>query len=102
LSPEKGSIIFGAHMALPSKNNVIYDTDVKMFCHDPESWEEMWVGRSTAKSSTGVDAVDDIGGLDGAVFPPDSMKLDTTLVPIESKTSSGLPTWLMMWSITRV
>ncbi|KAI9461142.1 hypothetical protein HD554DRAFT_2028371 [Boletus coccyginus] len=86
LSPEKGSVIFGIHMGLPSKGTVNYDTDVRMFCHDPESWKEMW----------------NMGDLDEAVFPSGSVKLDAKLVPIGSKTTSGLPTWRMMWSVTRV
>ncbi|KAI9461144.1 hypothetical protein HD554DRAFT_2176421 [Boletus coccyginus] len=102
LSPEKGSVIFGIHMGLPSKGTVAYDTDVKMFCHDPESWKEMWVARSTIQNGTGVDAVEDMGDLDEAVFPSGSVKLDAKLVPIGSKTTSGLPTWRMMWSVTRV
>ena len=94
MSPESGSIIFGCHIALPNKGVLtekISDKDVKMFCHDPESWKEMWLG-STAQSITGVN------GFDAAVFAPNSVKLDSALVPVKSE--SGV--WLLVWSITRV
>ncbi|KAF8558297.1 hypothetical protein OG21DRAFT_1595447 [Imleria badia] len=103
LSPESGSIIFGSHVALPNKcvlTEKISDKDVRMFCHDPDSWKEMWVG-STAQSITGVDPADDAGGLDAAVFAPNSVKLASTLIPVKSEAGeSGL--WLLVWSITRV
>lgn len=95
LSPESGSILFGSHIALPNKGVLtgkISDRDVSMFCHDLDSWKEMWVGQSTA--------LDNIGGFDAVVFPPDSVKLDSMLKPVKSET--GEEFWCLVWSITRV
>lgn len=39
LSPLPGSLIFGSHVGLPQKG---YHS--KMFCHDPESWRQLWDG----------------------------------------------------------
>lgn len=102
LSPESGSTIFGSHMALPDRGVLtgkISDRDFRMFCHDPYSWKEMWVGQSIAPS-TGADPADTVGGLDAAVFPRDSVKLDSTLIPMKSEAGEGL--WVLVWSITRV
>ncbi|KAF8133912.1 hypothetical protein EV363DRAFT_1161718, partial [Boletus edulis] len=52
LSPESGCIISGSHVALPNKSvftEKISDKDVKMFCHHPVSWKEMWVGQLNAQ-----------------------------------------------------
>lgn len=105
MSPESGSIIFGSHMALPKKGDLaeISDKDIKMFCHDPNSWKEMWVGQSNTQNTTGVDLADDIkmGSLDAAVFPPNSVKLDSTLMPVKSEAEES-GRWFLVWSITRV
>ncbi|KAN0087679.1 hypothetical protein V8E55_006300 [Tylopilus felleus] len=103
LSPESGSIIFGSHIALPNKGvfaDKISDKDVRMFCHDPESWKEMWVGRSTAQGTTGRDPADNPGDFNGAVFPPDRVKFESTLIQVNSEGESGV--WLLVWSITRL
>jgi hypothetical protein len=60
LSPIPGSVIFGSHGGLPEKgmryeegrNNI----PVKMFCHSPESWTELWEGQIFDKGSVRVDA----------------------------------------------
>ena len=104
LSPESGSIIFGSHVALPNKGDLaerISDKGVKMFCHDPDSWKEMWVGQSNTRNITGADPAGDMGSLDAAVFPRNSVKFDSTLIPVKSEAEeSGL--WFLEWSITRV
>lgn len=71
-----------------------------MFCHDPESWKEMWVGRSTAQGTTGRDLADNPGDFNGAVFPPDRVKFESTLIQVNSEGESGV--WLLVWSITRL
>ena len=48
LSPESGSIIFGQHAALAEKGLRAQQKTIggqgtrRMFCHDPDSWAEMW------------------------------------------------------------
>ena len=47
LSPEPGSVIFGMHGGRPEKGLRIEAVranshGVRMFCHSPESWEELW------------------------------------------------------------
>lgn len=44
LSPEPGSMIFGAHIGLPEKGLRPSPRGSSMFCHSPESWREMWIG----------------------------------------------------------
>jgi len=46
LSPEPGSMIFGAHVGLPEKGVRPSWRGSDMFCHSPESWKEMWVGEA--------------------------------------------------------
>ncbi|KAG9315671.1 hypothetical protein JVU11DRAFT_3317 [Chiua virens] len=97
LSPEPGSMIFGYHISLPGTgchDGGISQSHTNMFCHNPESWEELWTGSSTTPS-TGVGPL-----LDGPVFPRGSVKLETTLVPVETQPAQGL--WRLIWSITRV
>lgn len=99
MSPESGSIIFGSHIALPNKGVLtekISDRDVEMFCHDLDSWKDMWVGRSI--NTTGVSPADN---LHAAVFPPDGVKLDSMLIPVKSEVKESR-IWFLVWSITRV
>ena len=49
LSPEPGSLILGSHVGLPEKGLRMssiqpgqIDRSIRMFCHSPESWTEMW------------------------------------------------------------
>jgi hypothetical protein len=104
LAPESGSIIFGSHLALPNKGvftEKIFDMEGKIFCHDPDSWKDMWVGRPITENTTGVDPADNVGNLHAAVFPLDSVKLDSTLIPVKSGASESR-IWFLVWSITRV
>ncbi|KIJ17879.1 hypothetical protein PAXINDRAFT_72333 [Paxillus involutus ATCC 200175] len=84
LSPQSGSIIFGSHVAKPEKGvltSEILGKEVTMFCHDPESWKELW-------------------HIDGPVFSSNSVKLDTVLR--EMKSGDGEQAWILVWSITRL
>lgn len=103
LSPKNGSIIFGCHVALPTQGILteISDKDVKMFCHDPDSWEEMWVGRSIAQGSTGVDHADSVGGFSAPIFPPNTVNLNSRLIQVRSDSGES-QAWLLIWSITRL
>lgn len=45
LSPEPGSMLFGAHGGMARKGLWSpTDHDYKMFCHSPDSWKELWEG----------------------------------------------------------
>ncbi|EIW76285.1 hypothetical protein CONPUDRAFT_111132, partial [Coniophora puteana RWD-64-598 SS2] len=59
LSPEPGSIIFGAHVSAKEKGVVKFDvlsSSFDMFCHSPESWAELWDGDVFRKGTVRVDA----------------------------------------------
>lgn len=58
LSPEPGSTIFGSHIALPNKGfrqRPDTNSDTQMFCHDSNSWKELW-GQIFEKGSVDVEA----------------------------------------------
>ena len=45
LSPEPGSVIFGAHIGKADKGFTTSPVgDYQMFCHCPESWAQLWNG----------------------------------------------------------
>jgi len=69
-----------------------------MFCHDPESWKELWVGDS-GMTSGNDDSVRNLEHIDGPVFSSNSVKLDTVLK--EMKSGDGEQAWILVWSITR-
>ena len=86
LSPEPGSMIMGRHSGLPEKG--VYESPVfPMFCHSPESWEEMW---------------------DGVVFEKGRIKVETRLVEKQRKMMmpDGVlgqkPMFILEWAVTRV
>ncbi|PPQ84240.1 hypothetical protein CVT24_004344 [Panaeolus cyanescens] len=97
LLPKKGSIIFGEHVSLPEKGFRAQMTEMKahdwrMFCHDPESWENMWVNEVFAGSGIEI-------------------KVDARLIPVQrrdlealsqqySQCTEELRFWIMRWSIT--
>ncbi|KAF8124084.1 hypothetical protein EV363DRAFT_1178416 [Boletus edulis] len=115
LSPEPGSVVFGAHVALPSKGLLtgrISDRNVDMFCHDPESWKAMWVGRSaqgapsecTTANANGAQVADDAEcGVDSdvGVFAPESVNVDAKLVSTKCEGGDRW-LWIMVWSVTRL
>jgi len=86
LSPEPGSIIFGAHGGRPVKGlrtEMLNSRGGYMFCHSPESWKDLW---------------------DGQVFRKDSVKVEAKL--IERNVGPTDPTrivhHLLVWSVTRL
>jgi hypothetical protein len=78
MSPLPGSIILGQHVALPEKGigTELLGAKGHMFCHSPQSWEEMW---------------------DGQVFKKGSVVVKAHLVHIEAANTD-----VMFWSVTRV
>jgi len=100
LSPESGSIIFGAHIASDNKGTMVDESsekNVRLFYHNPDSWKELWVGKSTDQT---IRPVDQTGGLDTAVFSPDSVRVESRLTSVKSSSCDGA--WLFLWSITRI
>ncbi|OBZ78824.1 hypothetical protein A0H81_00363 [Grifola frondosa] len=89
LSPEPGSIIFGLQSSRPEKGfrveaGVPNSHGKPMFCHNPESWTEMWDGQVFAKGTVKVDAIlkemerNDLQPVNGGRF------------------------WVMIWCVTRL
>jgi len=79
LSPAKGSIIFGSHVARPEKGWQGSDEyDERMFCHSPESWKELW---------------------DGQVFERGTVKVVADIHTIDTQHGRF---FLMRWSVTKV
>ena len=91
LSPEKGSVIFGQHVARPAKGLGDERSQFKRFCHSPESWMQMWVedvfGR---KDKDGNDRV----------------KVETELISAVAEnvadSSEDEKFWYLKWSVTRL
>jgi len=56
LSPAPGSLIFGSHLGFPVKGSRSCILSSKeMFCHSPETWQELWDGQVFVKGSVQVD-----------------------------------------------
>jgi len=87
LSPEPGSMLFGAHGGLPEKGLRVeawrnHERTVPMFCHSPESWNTLW---------------------DGEVFEKGTVRVEVELREIVRKDQPGGSTfWFMMWSVARI
>ncbi|KAJ3710936.1 hypothetical protein C8R42DRAFT_596483 [Lentinula raphanica] len=88
LSPEPGSMIFGAHLAL-AKKGMMKTTGIDgfMFCHSPDSWKELW------QSIFGKDAVEVTAEL--RVYP---LKIADT---IGVAAGDDTPVIYMDWSVLR-
>ena len=61
LSPEPGSMLLGAHGGQPKKGSQVEtfgpsSREIAMFCHSPESWEELWDGQVFEKGTVEVEA----------------------------------------------
>lgn len=85
LSPDPGSTIFGSHVGLP-KNGIrarpMTGGDMDMFCHDPNSYKELW-HQIFGKGGINVE-------VQGEVIKRD-------VVEMEADSSF----YLMTWSVTR-
>ncbi|KAI0066448.1 hypothetical protein BV25DRAFT_1820396 [Artomyces pyxidatus] len=88
LSPEPGSMIFGAHGSLPEKGFrlSLISGEKGMFCHSPDSWTELW---------------------DGVVFEKGTVKVETVLTQQErmqevTQLAPGTVFYLLTWSVTRL
>ncbi|KAH7929864.1 hypothetical protein BV22DRAFT_101783 [Leucogyrophana mollusca] len=83
LSPEPGSVIFGAHLGLPEGKGILtqtsaYSTDLHIFCHSSDSWEALW---------------------DGEVFEKGSVKVSTNMKQYKDLPDSP---WVLVWSVERL
>ena len=90
LSPEPGSMIFGAHICVAEKKGFepsVKDRDHhRMWCHSPESWTELW---------------------DGVVFEKGVVKVQTELIHVERKilqpdAPQNATFTSLTWSVTRL
>jgi hypothetical protein len=83
LDPRPGSTIFGTHGSLHQKGLTPPALGgMRMFCHSPESWIDMW---------------------ENQVFEKGTVKVEASLSLVH-KTKYGTPTeiYFMIWSVTRV
>lgn len=89
LSPEPGSIIFGAHGGRPEKGWRVETTNVnpdgiRMWCHSADSWKEMW---------------------EKEVFKNGEVKVWAILIEVPRFDLEQTPNskfWMLVWSVTRV
>ena len=86
LSPEPGSFILGAHGGRPQKGARTEAMRPNaggsaMFCHSPESWEELWTKD---------------------VFGPGQVKVDVQLVTVERPEFPDTKMYFLEWSVTRL
>ncbi|KAF5359216.1 hypothetical protein D9756_003134 [Leucocoprinus leucothites] len=87
LSPDPGSLIFGAHNGVPVKGyrpDPLNVPGYNQFCHSPESWRNLW---------------------DGQVFRKDSVRVEAELVEDQRKdlvAPDGVIYYVMKWSVTRI
>jgi hypothetical protein len=88
LSPEPGSVIFGQHSSQPTKGlreaGPDPNSSERMFCHNPQSWTELW---------------------DGEVFGKGAVRVQTELKEVRrpgpSSELGGLR-YALDWSVTRL
>lgn len=87
VSPRPGSVIFGCHIAQPMKGFLeerLSSGSLRMFCHSPDSWRELW---------------------DGQVFAHGTVKVSAVLKNIGDKLFTGSSTadvHMLFWSVTRL
>lgn len=103
LSPEKGSVIFGEHGGLPVKGFRPEPTfrpgddsaervrKVRVFCHSPESWREMWMEQVFGGDGRGGERV----RVDVDLVVRDKKEIEGGATGIEN-------TYLLNWCITRL
>ncbi|KAF7791684.1 hypothetical protein EIP86_002707 [Pleurotus ostreatoroseus] len=84
LSPEPGSMLFGAHGGLSQKGLRERQNShgVPMFCHSPESWKDLWETQIFSPGQVRVDA-----------FLQQRIRKD---LPAESRS------FFLVWSVTRL
>ena len=91
LSPEPGSVIFGAHSGMPEKGLRIEllransDRQSAIFCHNAETWIELWEG----------------------VFGPGKVEVNATLKEVTRPdvkhiTDAGRKLYFLFWSVKRL
>ncbi|KAF5373310.1 hypothetical protein D9615_007401 [Tricholomella constricta] len=83
LSPLPGSVIFGSHIGKPEKGWLRSDAGLdepKLFCHSPETWQDLW---------------------DGQVFGKGTVHIEATLSRVERPDRSNEILHLLTWSVTR-
>lgn len=85
LSPERGSLIFGAHGGLPEKGVRARKNShgIHMFCHSPASWAQLWESEVFAEGQVKVDA-----------FLRENVRKDTDGVEVRHH--------VLVWSVTRL
>lgn len=84
LSPLPGSSIFGGHVGAPvTEIKTFPNSDFKMFCHSPESWNDVW----------------------RQVFEKGDIHVDTRLIALSYKSvelAEPVDAYWLSWSITRL
>ncbi|GBE78165.1 hypothetical protein BKA93DRAFT_784516 [Sparassis latifolia] len=82
LSPEPGSLLFGAHGGRVQKGlGSPISRGRRMFCHSPESWAELW---------------------NGQVFRKGTVEVNSRLVEVSLPTTEGEEFTLLVWSVVRL
>lgn len=85
LSPEPGSVIFGAHGGLPEKGlrDRKNSHGIYMFCHSPETWKELW---------------------EKEIFSEGQVRVDTHLVEHARRDPEigDMKGYYLVWSVTRL
>ncbi|KAH9913286.1 uncharacterized protein B0H18DRAFT_177686 [Fomitopsis serialis] len=102
LSPVPGSMIVGVHIGQPEKGPWLerrtLRSGTQMFCHSPESWEELWDGEVFEKGKVRVEVV-----LRAA---KDMVQMDVSKSWVEAAQRAELPGTvnyqMLVWSVTRL
>ena len=85
LSAEPGSMILGQHVIQPVKGLYKLGSSANddMFCHSPQSWEELW---------------------NGEVFKKGTVKVETEIEEVEKPdfVSTDIRYYWLTWSVTRI
>ncbi|KAF5310241.1 hypothetical protein D9619_010435 [Psilocybe cf. subviscida] len=88
LLPERGSIIFGSHVTMPTKGvRPEHTRKWNMFCHSPESWRNMWL---------------EVFNGDGKGEARVEIEAKLVETPKDDWLTDGSRKWFMNWSVTRI
>ncbi|KAK0203773.1 hypothetical protein DFS33DRAFT_1261877, partial [Desarmillaria ectypa] len=84
LSSTPGSMIFGTHSGLPTKEHrgepIARGGHTRsMFCHSPETWRSVW---------------------DGGIFPKDAVDVEVSLKAIDRPDPAAAKFYMLVWCIT--